>query len=72
MVSAPFYNGFPDYLTEFSYVFSRYCKFTFEAFAKKNFKGRSVVVELTDKNGNEIILPFAAKSFIAKCKKSNK
>ena len=71
-VSSPFYNGFPDYLTEFRYVFSRYCKCSIEAFAKKNFKGRSVRVALNNVNGDEVILPFSAKSFIAKCKKPKK
>ncbi len=69
-VSAPFNNGIPSlgFLDDFSYVVSRYCKCTVTAFSKKNWKGEKFVAKLKKVKGDEADIPFAAQSFIARCK----
>ena len=69
-VSAPFNNGNPagGFLDDFSYVASRYCKCTVTAFSKKNWKGKKFVAKLKKLKGDDADIPFAAKSFIARCK----
>jgi len=69
-VSAPFNNGNPagGFLDDFSYVFSRYCKCKVIAYSKKNFKGEKFVAKLRKIKGDEADIPFAAQSFVAKCK----